>query len=61
MLLIEPTATGWELRQSALRIPEQVVERLGVPLAELEELRAMLQRINQQALSARARSSSVGV
>ncbi|GAB2648007.1 MarR family transcriptional regulator [Gordonia jinhuaensis] len=61
VLLIEPTATGWELRQSALRIPEQVVERLGVPLAELEELRAMLQRINQQALSARARSSSVGV
>jgi DNA-binding MarR family transcriptional regulator len=51
---IELTKAGAALRNRALRIPLTVVERLGVDLAELEELRRALTRINSAALAAGA-------
>ncbi|MEV0687271.1 MarR family transcriptional regulator [Nocardia sp. NPDC050378] len=48
-LLIDLTATGRALRTEAERIPPAVVERLGVSLAELEELRDVLGRVNAAA------------
>jgi DNA-binding MarR family transcriptional regulator len=49
---IELTAAGTRLRKRAERIPAQVVATLGVPLADLEELRTILHRINAAANSA---------
>jgi DNA-binding MarR family transcriptional regulator len=51
---VELTASGAELRTRALEIPPTVVERLGVGLAELDELRRALTRINSAALAAGA-------
>jgi MarR family transcriptional regulator, organic hydroperoxide resistance regulator len=48
------TAQGAALRDRALGIPAAVVERLGVDLTELEQLRDMLTRINSAALAAGA-------
>lgn len=48
-LLIDLTDTGWALRSDAERIPPAVVARLGVSLADLEELREVLTRINRAA------------
>jgi MarR family transcriptional regulator, organic hydroperoxide resistance regulator len=48
------TAAGTELRTCALEIPPAVVARLGVDLAELEELRNVLTRVNTAALAAGA-------
>ncbi|NKX87141.1 MarR family winged helix-turn-helix transcriptional regulator [Nocardia coubleae] len=48
-LLIDLTAAGRALRTEAERIPPAVVERLGVSLAELEELRDVLGRVNTAA------------
>jgi DNA-binding MarR family transcriptional regulator len=45
---------GIELRERALEIPPAVVARLGVDLAELEELRRVLTRINSAAVAAGA-------
>jgi DNA-binding MarR family transcriptional regulator len=39
------TDTGVRLREQALAIPAQVVARLGLPLAELEELGVGLRRV----------------
>ena len=51
---IELTDDGRALRDRALAIPPAVVARLGVELAELEELRRVLTHINSAALAAGA-------
>ncbi|BCK56734.1 MarR family winged helix-turn-helix transcriptional regulator [Nocardia wallacei] len=51
-LQIDLTAAGRALRRQAERIPPAVVERLGVSLADLEELRDILTRVNQAARTA---------
>ncbi|WP_280386399.1 MarR family winged helix-turn-helix transcriptional regulator [Nocardia wallacei] len=48
-LLVDLTAAGRALRRDAERIPPAVVERLGVSLADLEELRDVLTRVNEAA------------
>lgn len=48
------TEAGIELRDRALDIPPAVVARLGVDMAELEELHRVLTRINSAALAADA-------
>lgn len=49
---IRLTESGIALRERALEIPPQVVERLGVDMAELEELHRVLTRVNTAALAA---------
>ena len=51
---IELTDDGRALRERAVAIPPAVVARLGVEMAELEELRRVLTRINSAALAAGA-------
>ena len=51
---VELTDVGKRLRDRALEIPPSVVARLGVDLAELEELHRVLTRINAAALGADA-------
>jgi DNA-binding MarR family transcriptional regulator len=51
---IELTDDGRALRDRALAIPPAVVARLGVEMAELEELRRVLTHINSAALAAGA-------
>jgi len=51
---VELSERGVALRERALQIPPAVVARLGVDLAELEELRRVLTRINTAALAAGA-------
>ncbi len=51
---IELTDDGRALRHRALAIPPAVVARLGVDLAELDELRRVLTRVNSAALAAGA-------
>jgi DNA-binding MarR family transcriptional regulator len=51
---IELTDAGTALRRQALDIPPAVVARLGVELAELEELRRVLTRVNSAAIAAGA-------
>ncbi|WP_037141868.1 MarR family winged helix-turn-helix transcriptional regulator [Rhodococcoides fascians] len=53
-LAVELTADGAELRTQAENIPPAVVERLGVDITELEELRTVLGRINRAAIDAGA-------
>ncbi|WP_371743986.1 MarR family winged helix-turn-helix transcriptional regulator [Mycobacterium sp. DL592] len=48
------TDEGRALRQRALAVPAAVVDRLGVELPELENLRDVLHRINAVALAAGA-------
>ncbi|MBJ8345888.1 MarR family winged helix-turn-helix transcriptional regulator [Antrihabitans sp. YC2-6] len=49
-LQIDLTDSGTALREKALEIPPAVVDRLGVSLADLEELHAVLTRVNNAAL-----------
>jgi len=49
VLLIDLTETGRALRAQAEAIPPAVVERLGMPLAELEALRDALTRVIEHA------------
>lgn len=42
---IELTQTGRELRQRAEKVPGQIVERLGMDVAELESIRDSLTRL----------------
>lgn len=56
---IELSPNGRELRRQALNVPPTVVERLGVELAELEDLHAVLTRINAAALAAGALDSEL--
>jgi DNA-binding MarR family transcriptional regulator len=51
---IELTDDGRALRDRALAIPPAVIARLGVEIAELEELRRVLTHINSAALAAGA-------
>jgi MarR family transcriptional regulator, organic hydroperoxide resistance regulator len=48
------TDAGRALRDRALEIPPAVIARLGVEIAELEELRRVLTHINSAALAAGA-------
>lgn len=48
-LVIDLTGAGAALRAEAEKIPPAVVERLGVSLADLEELREVLTRVNEAA------------
>lgn len=44
-LAIELTASGTALREQALGVPPRIVEKLGVPIDELEALRDQLKRV----------------
>ncbi|MEV0032893.1 MarR family transcriptional regulator [Nocardia sp. NPDC050793] len=48
-LVIDLTEAGAALRTQAERIPPAVVQRLGVTVADLEELREVLTRVNEAA------------
>ncbi|WP_405490992.1 MarR family winged helix-turn-helix transcriptional regulator [Nocardia sp. NBC_00511] len=48
-LIVDLTPAGRELRTEAEKIPPAVVSRLGVSLADLEELRDVLGRVNTAA------------
>ncbi|WP_433727019.1 MarR family winged helix-turn-helix transcriptional regulator [Nocardia sp. CA-129566] len=48
-LVVDLTPAGVELRKQAVKIPPAVVERLGVTLADLEELHEVLTRVNTAA------------
>ncbi|CAM4124820.1 MarR family transcriptional regulator [Nocardia ninae] len=48
-LVVNLTPAGVALRKQAEKIPPTVVERLGVTLADLEELREVLTRVNDAA------------
>ncbi len=52
--LITLTKGGAALRKKALQIPPAVVARLGVDMAELEQLHSVLTRINLAAVAAGA-------
>lgn len=52
--LVNLTKGGAALRRKALEIPPAVVERLGVDVAELENLHEVLSRINLAAVAAGA-------
>lgn len=58
-LVVDLTPAGVELRQQALKIPPAVVERLGVTLADLEELHEVLTRVN--AAARRSVAATAGV
>ncbi|WP_433680557.1 MarR family winged helix-turn-helix transcriptional regulator [Nocardia sp. CA-119907] len=58
-LVIDLTPAGVELRQQALKIPPAVVDRLGVTLADLEELHEVLTRVN--AAARRSVAATAGV
>lgn len=53
---IRLTDAGIALRERATAIPPKVVERLGVEMAELEELHRVLTRVNTAALAANGAS-----
>lgn len=48
-LVVNLTKAGVAMRKQAEQIPPAVVERLGVTLADLEELREVLTRVNEAA------------
>jgi DNA-binding MarR family transcriptional regulator len=52
VLEIDVTPAGRTLRERARDVPTAVVQRLGVPRRELEDLHAALTRVNAAALSA---------
>lgn len=54
---VKLTEAGTALRERALEIPPAVVARLGVELAELEDLHKILTRVNSAALAAGALKS----
>jgi DNA-binding MarR family transcriptional regulator len=56
---VELTPAGRNLRRRALKVPPAVVARLGVELAELEDLREVLTRVNAAALAAGALDSEL--
>jgi DNA-binding MarR family transcriptional regulator len=55
-LAVDLTEAGRRLRARAELIPASVVERLGVELSELEDLHAILTRVNAAAKVAAARA-----
>ncbi|MBM7416875.1 MULTISPECIES: MarR family transcriptional regulator [Nocardiaceae] len=56
-LVIDLTEKGRQLRGSAESIPGTVIESLGVDVSELEQLHAVLTRINTAAIAAGALST----
>ena len=56
VLLVALTPAGATLRKKAERIPPAVVAKLGASLAELDELRRVLTRVNDAAIAAGALS-----
>ncbi|MFD4404376.1 MarR family winged helix-turn-helix transcriptional regulator [Nocardia sp. NPDC058499] len=48
-LVVDLTEAGRALRREAERIPPAVVDRLGVELSDLDELREVLGRVNEAA------------
>ncbi len=60
-LVVDLTPDGRALRKQAERIPPAVVQRLGVTLADLEELRNVLTRVNDAARRAADPATSRGV
>ena len=50
-LRIELTDSGRALRAQALTIPPRIIERLGMEIAELEELRTVLHRVIEAAVA----------
>ncbi|WP_157124599.1 MarR family winged helix-turn-helix transcriptional regulator [Nocardia pseudovaccinii] len=60
-LVVDLTPAGRALRKQAERIPPAVVERLGVTLADLEELREVLTRVNEAARRAGDPATARGV
>ncbi|WP_280490140.1 MarR family winged helix-turn-helix transcriptional regulator [Nocardia carnea] len=48
-VVVDLTEAGRALRREAERIPPAVVDRLGVELSDLEELREVLGRVNEAA------------
>ncbi len=44
-LAVELTDAGVELRRKALEVPAQIVERLGMPISQLESIRDDLTRL----------------
>ena len=53
-LMLSLTEQGRALRRQARRIPEQVVSRLGIDIAELEDLHRALTRVIDAAVTATA-------
>lgn len=45
MLRVELTQTGRALRDQALNIPPRIIQRLGMDLTELQDLRTILHRV----------------
>ncbi|MFI7671270.1 MarR family winged helix-turn-helix transcriptional regulator [Nocardia sp. NPDC049526] len=60
-LVVDLTRAGRALRKQAEQIPPAVVEQLGVTLADLEELREVLTRVNEAARRAGDPATSRGV
>ncbi|WP_433194834.1 MarR family winged helix-turn-helix transcriptional regulator [Nocardia sp. CA-107356] len=60
-LVVDLTPAGAQLREQAEQIPPAVVQRLGVTLADLEELHEVLTRVNQAARRSVAPTTSTGV
>lgn len=56
VLLVSLTSSGAALRKRAEKIPPAVVEKLGTSLAELDDLRRVLTRVNDAAIAAGALS-----
>ncbi|OZE93271.1 MarR family transcriptional regulator [Rhodococcus sp. 15-2388-1-1a] len=56
VLLVALTPAGAALRKKAEKIPPAVVAKLGASLAELDELRRVLTRVNDAAIAAGALS-----
>ncbi|OZD05182.1 MarR family transcriptional regulator [Rhodococcus sp. 06-235-1A] len=54
VLLVSLTPAGSALKRKAEKIPPAVVEKLGVSLTELEDLRRVLTRLNNAAIAAGA-------
>ncbi|WP_121253985.1 MarR family winged helix-turn-helix transcriptional regulator [Nocardioides ferulae] len=44
-VLVEPTAEGWALRERVADVPQRLVEGMGLDVAELVQLRQLLDRL----------------
>jgi len=60
LLAVTLTAAGRRLRTQALDVPAQIVERLGLPLAELERLNTALRSVIAAAAPAGETAGAVG-
>ena len=60
LLAVTLTAAGRRLRTQALEVPAQIVERLGLPLAELERLNTALRSVIAAAAPVGETAGAVG-